>query len=370
MFRARRGRSRKRSHTGATGALLLVALFLCFMLVRSALGLWIALVLVIAALVYGRNAVSRQVAFDHDWHALERLRTLSGVEFEHHVAELYRRLGYHVQLTRGSGDQGIDVIAQSPRERIGIQCKQWADVVGNAGVQEAIAGRAYYNCSRAAVVCTSAYTSPARELASRASIQLIDGPAYAAMINQFQQVAKPSGVAAWVPRGRAAALQAVLLTSALLIFVLHFAFQRAATAITQSNTLPQYYYLRATAMPYRSSNIPVSSTLAVTVERFYMDLNAHDYAAAYSLLSPSFQRSAPYSKWLDGYADTLLSTPRITVGHDPGSVSVVITARERTPSGSGTQVTIYSGALQGIQTRSGSWLIDSGYYKMVSRARR
>ena len=135
-------------------ALLLLVCVLAFMLVGSVFGLWISAALVVAALAYGRRAVSRQIAFDHDWHALERLRLLNGFEFERHVAELYRRLGYRVELTRGGGDQGVDVIAQSPSERIGIQCKQWSGVVGNDGVQQTIAGRVFYNCSHAVLVCT------------------------------------------------------------------------------------------------------------------------------------------------------------------------------------------------------------------------
>lgn len=370
MFR-RRG-SRRRQNQSATAAILfVVALVLIVMLVRSTLGVWVAALLLVAALAYGRRAVSRQVIFDHNWHALEGLRTLSGVEFEHHVAELYRRLGYQVQVTRGGGDQGIDVIAQSPRERIGIQCKQWSDVVSNAGVQEAIAGRAFYNCSHAAVVCTSTYTRAARELAERAGVQLIDGAAYAAMVNQFRPVAPPSGVAAWMPRGRAVVFQVGLLAFALVVFGLHFALQGMATGpILQLASNPRYYEPPAvTSAPYQPNNATQSESFADTVGRFYFDLNNREYPGAYSLLSASFRRSAPYSKWLDGYSDTLVASPRIAASSDPAYVSLVVTAQERTRSGTGTQLTVYSGALRGIQTPSGSWLIDSGYLHTVSRVR-
>lgn len=197
MLRWRRPYRRRQAQPLSVAAVFLVVCVLLYVLVGSIFGLWTALLLIVLGVAYGRRAVSRQVAFDHDWHALERLRLLSGVEFERHVAELYRKLGYNAELTRGSGDQGADVIAQSLTERIGIQCKQWSGTVGNDAVQQAIAGRTFYNCSHAAVVCTSTFTAAARELASRANVQLVDGQAYAAMVNRFRPLAQPHGIAAW-----------------------------------------------------------------------------------------------------------------------------------------------------------------------------
>ena len=161
-----------------------IILVMGVILVRSDVGVVVAVILAIAALWYGRIAVNRQIAVDRTWHALDQLRSLSGIEFEHHVAELYRRLGYDVKITRGSGDQGVDVIAQSSSQKLGIQCKQWSGTVGNDAVQQALSGRVFYNCSNAAVVCTSTFTRSARELAERANVQLIDGLAYTAMVSK------------------------------------------------------------------------------------------------------------------------------------------------------------------------------------------
>jgi len=350
---------------------------IAFILVGSIVGLILSALLILFAVLYGRSAVSRQVVFDHEWHALERLRLLSGVEFERHVAELYRRLGFQVELTRGSGDQGIDVIAQSSAQRIGIQCKQWSGVVGNDGVQEAIAGRAFYNCSHAAVVCTSSFTASAKELASRANVQLIDGSTYAAMVNRFQPVIQPIGVAAWIPRGRPGIVQAGMLGAAIVIFVLHFSFagaagrvQNAARVLARPVATAPAYFAPSAEAPYDSRPAVASRPFSDTVAQYYSDVNNHQYADAYALFSPNFQSTQPYAKWLDGYSDTLFASPRIMPSRDPAAVSLIVTARERTPDGSGIQVTIYSGAVRGIQTNSGAWLIDSGYLNMVRRTRR
>lgn len=376
LFATRRRRRSMSAQNRAIGgvAFALVAL-LGTVVIRSDFGLVLAVLLVVGALLYGRRALERQLVLDHNWHALERLRTLSGIEFERHVGELYQRLGYHVELTRGGGDQGIDVIAQSPQQRLGIQCKQWSGVVGNDGVQEAIAGRAYYNCSHAAVVCTSTFTQPARDLAERANIQLIDGHAYAAMVNQFLPIGRPTGFAAWVPQGRPAIVQVALIAAAIVVVVLHFSLQALNVATpTSATTVHSYGATYSQPQTYQAAPsyvVPGSGTIkevtfASAVEQFYDDLNQHDYTTAYALLSPSFQESAPYSKWLAGYADTIYSSPHITATTDPSVLDVVLTASERFDSG--TKVTVYSGTLRGIQSSDGSWLIDSGSFRMVSRA--
>jgi restriction system protein len=59
------------------------------------------------------------------------VRYMSGPQFEGFVAEIMRGLGYRATVLGGSGDQGVDVIATAGKERIAIQCKNYAKPVGN-----------------------------------------------------------------------------------------------------------------------------------------------------------------------------------------------------------------------------------------------
>jgi hypothetical protein len=95
---------------------------------------------------------------------------------------------------------------------------------------------------------------------------------------------------------------------------------------------------------------------ATVVATFYSKLNSRDYKAAYSLLSPSFQKTSPYAEWLAGYANTVLSSPKITTTNDPTSLSIALTAVDRTAHG--LKATTYEGEMHGIRTAVGSWLID------------
>ena len=100
-------------------------------------------------------------------------RRLSGEGWEGFLADLFKAHGYNVELTKVSGDQGVDLIVQYSRVRLAVQAKGYSGSVGNAAVQEAVAGRIFYNCSHCAVITNSTFTKSARELASRTSCILI-----------------------------------------------------------------------------------------------------------------------------------------------------------------------------------------------------
>jgi hypothetical protein len=101
-------------------------------------------------------------------------RSLRAVPFEDFVGEVFELLGYRVEKTKASGDQGIDIIAEGNKRRIGVQCKGYESSVGNSAVQEAYAGKAFYGCNSCAVITNSVFTRGANELAAKLGCILID----------------------------------------------------------------------------------------------------------------------------------------------------------------------------------------------------
>jgi hypothetical protein len=77
-----------------------------------------------------------------------------------------------------------------------------------------------------------------------------------------------------------------------------------------------------------------------TVEQFYVELEAGDYADAYALLAPVYQASHPYSSWVAGYATTLGFDWSTRPTDDPRVVAVRIAAQD---------------SVAGWQYFSGSW---------------
>lgn len=100
---------------------------------------------------------------------------MEGHEFEYYCADLLKKNNYeNVEVTKGSGDQGIDIIAYKDGIKYGIQCKCYSSDIGNKAVQEAYSGKDFYNCHVAAVLTNRFFTTSAKQLASKNNVLLWD----------------------------------------------------------------------------------------------------------------------------------------------------------------------------------------------------
>lgn len=100
--------------------------------------------------------------------------SMSPLEYEGFCAERLRQAGWKSTTTKGSGDQGADIVASIGNTSIVIQCKRYAKPVGNSSVQQVAAARDHYGASHAIVVATNGYTRSARELAATTGVLLLD----------------------------------------------------------------------------------------------------------------------------------------------------------------------------------------------------
>jgi restriction system protein len=94
-------------------------------------------------------------------------------EFEHYCAAVLREMKWEARVTRASGDQGVDIVADKRRMRIVIQCKKYSKPVGNRAVQEIVAAIAHEGAERGVVVTTSDYTRAAKKLAASNDVLLL-----------------------------------------------------------------------------------------------------------------------------------------------------------------------------------------------------
>lgn len=90
---------------------------------------------------------------------------ITPMEYETLCADILRRAGWSARTTKGSGDQGVDVIATKGAWRLVVQCKHLARPVGNGAVQEAVAAKLHEEANVAAVVSNAGFTPSARQLA-------------------------------------------------------------------------------------------------------------------------------------------------------------------------------------------------------------
>ncbi|MBQ2802914.1 MAG: restriction endonuclease [Lachnospiraceae bacterium] len=100
---------------------------------------------------------------------------MDGHDFEYYCADLLRQKGFQeVEVTKGSGDYGIDILAQKEGITYAIQCKCYTSPVGVKAIQEAYAGRDYYDCMVGAVLTNQYFTASAVEAAKKLKILLWD----------------------------------------------------------------------------------------------------------------------------------------------------------------------------------------------------
>lgn len=110
---------------------------------------------------------------------------MDGHEFEHFIGTLFRKMGYSAEVTKGSGDQGIDVIAEKDGRKFGIQTKCYGSAVNNKAIQETAAGIKYYKLDKGIVVTNNFFTDSAIELAASNGIILWDRTILKEKIEEF-----------------------------------------------------------------------------------------------------------------------------------------------------------------------------------------
>lgn len=140
-----------------------------------------ALFIIIANMLYYKKHPSKTISSQNTTNtyavhtSLKPFDQMEGHEFEYYCADLLKKNGFdNTEVTKGSGDQGIDIIANKDGIKYGIQCKCYASDIGNKAVQEAFAGKTYYGCHIAAVLTNRYFTKSAKELAKKNGVLLWD----------------------------------------------------------------------------------------------------------------------------------------------------------------------------------------------------
>ncbi len=129
-------------------------------------------VIILGIISYRSNTNSNSRKYTVD---LSEIDDMEGHDFEFWCAELLRRNGFNkVTVTRGSGDDGIDIIAFCDGESYGIQCKRSYSRIGNKAVQEAYTGKTVYGCDVAAVITNNYFTTSAVNTAELTGVLLWD----------------------------------------------------------------------------------------------------------------------------------------------------------------------------------------------------
>ena len=110
---------------------------------------------------------------------------MGGHEFEYFCADILKRNEFdNVEVTQGSGDHGIDILAEKDGITYAIQCKCYSSNIGNAAVQQAHTGKSIYKKDIAVVLTNRYFTPQAKGEAEALGVKLWDRDKLNSMIEK------------------------------------------------------------------------------------------------------------------------------------------------------------------------------------------
>ncbi len=145
--------------------------------------------LLVAWVAAEAHKLSNRMRFDRQA-GIGSIRKLPWQEFEHLIAEAYRRRGYTARVVGSpAGDGGVDVELTRPGETVLIQCKHWQEwKVGVQVVRELLGVVVHRRATRGIVVTSGRYTKEAQKFADgNSQIELVDGIRLATMIDEVRR---------------------------------------------------------------------------------------------------------------------------------------------------------------------------------------
>lgn len=184
--------ARRNTSGGCIGVILLMMGILTIVCIIIYLGLTVAIVCAVGSIIYGiiklvkkkRNKPEENVEVEEEPNVKNinridmynnKIDYMTGEDFELYVAQMLGNIGfYNIQTTKGSGDQGVDILAEKEGMKYAFQCKRYDKPVGNKAVQEVFAGKFFYHCHVAVVVTNNYFTQSAKDLAHENGVVLWD----------------------------------------------------------------------------------------------------------------------------------------------------------------------------------------------------
>jgi len=187
---ARRRSSRRRTSDVSPAALAALAALgaaTAYPWVALALGLLALVVLLcVWALRRSRHRREREALLQLE---MAEVDAMDPRAFEVLVAHLLNAQGYRTQLTKASGDFGVDVVASNGQRRIAVQVKRYYRPLPSDPIGEVLVGMPHYHCNECMVVTNSTFTRPAVLAAAPHPCTLVDRHELARWMLQARQLA-------------------------------------------------------------------------------------------------------------------------------------------------------------------------------------
>jgi restriction system protein len=120
-------------------------------------------------------------------------------EFEQLLTELLRRMGFRAERIGRTGDGGVDCDAYDDRPLVGgrviVQAKRYSNTVSPSVVRDLFGTVHATGATKGVLITTSGFGPESRAFAQGKPLELIDGPALEALLNQYDLAGTASAMA-------------------------------------------------------------------------------------------------------------------------------------------------------------------------------
>jgi restriction system protein len=123
-----------------------------------------------------------------------KLQDLSGIDFEKLISTLLIKMGFQTEMTKTTGDGGIDIIAMLDKPIFGgrylFQCKRFApdNLVGSPTVRDFYGAVTADRAVKGILITTSDFTVQAQEFGQKVGVELVS-------MNQLRRLLVEYGLA-------------------------------------------------------------------------------------------------------------------------------------------------------------------------------
>jgi restriction system protein len=109
-----------------------------FMMIHAVVGLGILAIIIILVVCSLQEKAKRERRL----RALELadIDNMGGLDFEHYLCRLLVHRGYQAEVTRASGDLGVDIVARRDGQKHAVQAKRYSKGVSRRAISDAVAG--------------------------------------------------------------------------------------------------------------------------------------------------------------------------------------------------------------------------------------
>lgn len=97
------------------------------------------------------------------WQQRQWWWTLDGWQFEQEVARVFRLHGYKANVTKGSGDGGVDIILKKDGKTLIVQCKHYQNPLGPEAIRALWGCKDDFKAEKVIMIASSGLTQASRD---------------------------------------------------------------------------------------------------------------------------------------------------------------------------------------------------------------